>query len=77
MLYIIQNYIAAFVVDPPAVCSDMLGHCYWRRELAVKTGQGTWGAAVNVCREEGGDLAHVHTQQIHQFLDVNMLTDCE
>ena len=43
-------------------CYNETGRCYW-----LGTGSKTWDAARTACQSEGGDLAVMETEELHNF----------
>ena len=43
-------------------CHNETGRCYW-----LGTGSKTWDAARTACQSEGGDLAVMENEELHNF----------
>ena len=43
-------------------CHNETGRCYW-----LGTGSKTWDAARTACQSDGGDLAVMETEELHNF----------
>ena len=50
-------------------CHIGSGRCFW-----LGTGSKTWEAARTACQSEGGDLAVLETEELHNFVS-NLFTE--
>ena len=44
-------------------CHNETGRCYW-----LGTGSKTWDSARTACQSQGGDLAVIETEELHNFV---------
>ena len=59
---VLISILSDYSVTTERQCHNETGRCYW-----LGTGSKTWDAARTTCQSEGGDLAVMETEELHDF----------
>ena len=62
IFFVMITYLTKFSMATNKQCHNETGRCYW-----LGSGSKTWDVARTACQSEGGDLAVMENEELHNF----------